>query len=346
MKYRYLILALMAVAMVSCKDDAIPPVLAAPEVASDRVEGVSYHKAVIVDTVKLYNERVTIKLYYSTDKKIGTNACTGIVTAITPEVTKTGGDNTQLIARSVIDNLTDNTTYYYVYGFMSQYNEHCRGGKVTSYSEVRSFTTLKNGNPEVKTIGCSDIGFYSAVLSAQKVSDNADSKPTEWGVCYSTKSGVTVSNGTKMKSPSNDDVKKNFTLSNLTPNTTYYYRAYGINKYGTSYGEEKSFKTVDTSVLTMETGIPTEKGSNYAIVSASMTCNEGIAISERGFCYSNTNYTPTTEQDKTVNSGSGSGSFQGYITGLTPFTSYYVRAYAICQYGKVYGNVTTFTTER
>lgn len=333
----------MVLTMVSCKDDTIPPVLAAPEVASDRVEGVSYHKAVIVDTVKLYNEGVTIKLYYSTDKKIGTNACRGIVTAITPEVTKTGGDNTQLIARSVIDNLIDNTTYYYVYGFMSQYNEHCRGGKVTSYSEVRSFTTLKNGKPEVKTIGCSDIGFYSAVLSAQKVSDNADSKPTEWGVCYSTKSGVTVSNGTKMKSPSNDDVKKNFTLSNLTPNTTYYYRAYGINKYGTSYGEEKSFKTVNTDLVSVTTELPAEKGSNYAIISATITCGEDIVISERGFCYSSTNQNPTIEQNEKISAGSGTGSFQSYVTGLTPFTTYYVRAYVVCQYGKLYGNVISFT---
>ncbi len=344
MKYRYLILALMVLTMVSCKDDAIPPVFDAPDFTAYHTKSVSYHKVTIVDTVKLHNDEVTIRLYYSKDSMIGTDACTGAVTVITPEITEIGDGNVRLM--SVIDNLTDNTTYYYVYGFMSQYNEHCRDGLVTSYDEVRSFTTLKNGTPEVETAGCSDIGFYSAVLSAQKLSDNADSKPTEWGICYSKNSGVTVNNGTKMKSSSNEDVKKSFTLSSLTPNTTYYYRAYGINKYGTSYGEEQSFKTVDTSALTVETGIPTGKGSNYAIISATITCGEDIVISERGFCFSNTNHAPTTEQDKTVNSGSGSGSFQGYITGLTPFTSYYVRAYAICQYGKVYGNVITFTTER
>jgi hypothetical protein len=42
--------------------------------------------------------------------------------------------------------------------------------------------------------------------------------------------------------------------------------------------------------------------------------------------------------------GSGTGSFTSNITGLTPDSTYYVRAYATSSAGTVYGNEFTFTT--
>jgi uncharacterized protein (TIGR02145 family) len=68
----------------------------------------------------------------------------------------------------------------------------------------------------------------------------------------------------------------------------------------------------------------------------------GNTVTERGICY-NTSPNPTIENFK-VPSGSGSGSFNCSITGLTPSTFYYIRAYATKSAGTTYGNQLTFTT--
>lgn len=39
------------------------------------------------------------------------------------------------------------------------------------------------------------------------------------------------------------------TLTNLTPNTTYYYRAYAMNAAGIAYGPVKTFKTINNVVI-------------------------------------------------------------------------------------------------
>lgn len=69
----------------------------------------------------------------------------------------------------------------------------------------------------------------------------------------------------------------------------------------------------------------------------------GSPITQRGICYSNTP-TPTTA-NTTVISGSGTGSFTSNLSGLSPTTTYYVRAYAINSAGTAYGNEVSFTTD-
>ena len=61
------------------------------------------------------------------------------------------------------------------------------------------------------------------------------------GVCWSTSENPTIDDNIT----TNGTATGSFTsyLGKLTPNTTYYVRAYVINWVGTSYGEQKSFKT-------------------------------------------------------------------------------------------------------
>lgn len=53
---------------------------------------------------------------------------------------------------------------------------------------------------------------------------------------------------------------------------------------------------------------------------------------------------PPTIADPRTEDGSGGGSFSSRISGLTPFTTYFVRAYAKSRYGTTYGNTLTFKT--
>ncbi len=67
-------------------------------------------------------------------------------------------------------------------------------------------------------------------------------------------------------------------------------------------------------------------------------------VTARGVCW-NTSENPTTSSSKTTN-GSGLGTYTGNITGLSPNTTYYVRAYATNSEGTAYGEQRAFTTNQ
>lgn len=73
-----------------------------------------------------------------------------------------------------------------------------------------------------------------------------------------------------------------------------------------------------------------------------VTKDGGSKVFGRGVCYSITS-NPTIANNMTTD-GTGSGVFTSTLTGLTPNTTYYVRAYAINNTGTGYGNLVTFTT--
>jgi len=68
----------------------------------------------------------------------------------------------------------------------------------------------------------------------------------------------------------------------------------------------------------------------------------GAAIIARGICYS-TNPNPTIADPHTTEPGT-LGYFTSNLTGLTPQTTYYIRAYATTANGNGYGNDVSFTT--
>jgi sugar lactone lactonase YvrE len=117
------------------------------------------------------------------------------------------------------------------------------------------------------------------------------------------------------------------------------------------------------SVAVLNTGC--KKSSSAANTPPSLTTNDVIinvtsttaqsggtissigssAITENGVCYSASNATPTINDIKaTAPIISTSYSFAANLTGLTPSTTYHVRAYATNAYGTSYGSVVTFAT--
>ncbi|WP_242510162.1 Ig-like domain-containing protein, partial [Hymenobacter persicinus] len=91
------------------------------------------------------------------------------------------------------------------------------------------------------------------------------------------------------------------------------------------------------------TAAATSITTTTAVLGGNVTADGGDAVTERGVVYSSTNTTPTTNDTKNTN-GTGTGAFSETIPGLTPGTTYYVRAYAINTAGTSYGSVISFTT--
>jgi len=105
--------------------------------------------------------------------------------------------------------------------------------------------------PTVTTYDVSNISSNSAT-SGGNVTSNGGANVTARGVCWSTSPDPTVSD-----SHTSDGIGTgNFAsdMTNLTPNTTYYVRAFATNSVGTGYGEEKSFTTTCNSISVSITG--------------------------------------------------------------------------------------------
>ncbi len=81
---------------------------------------------------------------------------------------------------------------------------------------------------------------------------------------------------------------------------------------------------------------------NSLTTGGNITSDGRSMITVSGVCYG-TSTGPTTDNNHTTD-GSLGGSFVSKITGLTPNTMYYVRAYATNKVGTAYGNEVTATT--
>ncbi|MDP4276770.1 MAG: fibrobacter succinogenes major paralogous domain-containing protein [Bacteroidota bacterium] len=96
------------------------------------------------------------------------------------------------------------------------------------------------------------------------------------------------------------------------------------------------------SKATVETSQVTSVTEATAICGGVVTSDGGSNISVRGVCWNTSPY-PTIENDTTIEVV-GTGPFTSLIKGLSPSTTYYVRAYATNSVGTTYGNEMSFTT--
>jgi hypothetical protein len=99
------------------------------------------------------------------------------------------------------------------------------------------------------------------------------------------------------------------------------------------------------SAPTVTTQATSSVSYTSAIGNGNITSTGGENPNKRGICYSTVNNPPTIADSKVEESGSfGAGAFTENLSGLSPNTTYYARAYAVNSQGTSYGSVDTFTT--
>lgn len=238
---------------------------------------------------------------------------------------------------SSLTGLTASTTYY-----VRAYATNSAG---TAYGEEKTFSTeaIPVTLPTVTTSNVSDITQTGAVCGGN-VTNDGNGLVTAKGVCWSTSQNPTIDNGFTFDGTGLGAFTS--TLMDLTAGTTYYVRAYATNSAGTAYGSQKTFTTETPPPAVV---LPTVTTNNVTgVTETTATCggnvtNDGNGTVYRGVCWS-------TSQNPTVNDGhstdgTGTGAFTSQLTGLTPNTTYYVRAYATNTAGTAYGSQKTFTTD-
>ena len=242
----------------------------------------------------------------------------------------TDGNGTGTFA-SHITGLTDNTTYY-----VRAYATNSVG---TAYGDEISFTTMAVTTPVVTTQTATNISVSAAMCGGNVVSDGG-ATVTARGICWSTTPNPSLTDNTTTVGSGTGAFTYNIT--GLTPNTTYHVRAYATNSAGTSYGDEVTFTTLSPNVPTVTTAVTTNITALTASCGGNVTSDGGDAVTARGVCWSTT--PNPTVADSSTTDGAGMGAFASSLTGLTPNTTYYVRAYATNNTGTAYGNQFSFTT--
>jgi hypothetical protein len=131
----------------------------------------------------------------------------------------------------ILSNLTPGRTYYYrSYILLSS-------GADVLYGDIKSFTTL----PAVTTTPFTNI-LSTTAISGGTISSPGGAAIVQRGVCYNTTPNPFITNSRTIDGSGAGTFTS--TLSNLSPSTTYYARAYATTLTGTAYGNEISFTTL------------------------------------------------------------------------------------------------------
>jgi len=189
--------------------------------------------------------------------------------------------------------------------------------------------------PSVTTMPAANIEATSAALNG--VLDSDGGLPSDCGFEW----GLDTSYGSVTPTePKSTGESFSQVLAGLQPNTTYHFRAFATNSYGTSYGSDQSFTT--PSILpVVETLSPID-------IDVSKATLRGILMNDGGqVCDCNFEWGLTLGYGNQTSwqSGKGAGdAFAQLIAGLEPDTTYHFRARARNSAGLVNGLNMTFRT--
>jgi hypothetical protein len=201
------------------------------------------------------------------------------------------------------------------------------------------YSCKKENPPKVTTIDVTEISYTTASSGGEVIDDGGATVITR-GVCYNTSPDPTVFDSKSVEAGGLGSF--NCSITQLTPSTTYYIKAYATNSAGTGYGDQVSFTTTQAGIPILTTTVVTSVTQNSAISGGNITAENGGVVLERGVCWG-TVVNPTISNNKTSD-GTGSGTFTSNMTGLQPGFVYYLRSYATNSVGTAYGNGVSFTT--
>ena len=195
--------------------------------------------------------------------------------------------------------------------------EECLVDNWSTWSDVLTFSTLGDSisviEPTVVTNSASDITTNSAQLNgtiANAGNQTIIARGFEWKVTGS-------STYTQVNS-SNSGTTFNATLTGLTANTSYTYRAFATTANATSYGDEVTFTTNEQFICEVPTGLDTVNVANQHIV-IHWTDNANASQWNVQYCTPNAPWTTENAYATTHT-----------IAGLEGNTTYQIRVRANC----------------
>lgn len=237
-----------------------------------------------------------------------------------------------------LSGLSYNTTYYY--------RAYAIQNGSTIYGSVVNFNTGYTATVVETNSNVTNIKYDQATIGFA-IRNVGDPACTEAGICYGTSSSPTISSN-KVSGVANATYNQSKTITGLSENTTYYFRAYAMQNGAPVYGTAFSFKTAERpSVSTLAYS---NLQNTYGLMNMWQVQLNGEVnsvgnppINGRGFKYS-TSGDPEKSGTTVSASGSSTGQFSASLTGMKSNTTYYIRAYVKNSLGYEYGGLITITT--
>ena len=216
--------------------------------------------------------------------------------------------------------------------------------KLIAVNDVKITGTTTGVTSDPPTVTTANLSYLSTtfVTCGGAIPTDGGAPVTERGVVWNT-TGSPTTEDDKTSDGTGSGTFASF-VSGLTSGTEYYLRAYATNKAGTSYGEERTFKTLDSILVpTVNTTAVSSVLVKTAESGGTVTEWGGDTVTVRGICW-NTSGSPTLSDNITEN-GEGLGSFNATAYPLDENTEYHLRAYATNSAGTGYGDEQVFTTQ-
>jgi uncharacterized protein (TIGR02145 family) len=202
----------------------------------------------------------------------------------------------------------------------------------------------KKDKPEPPSITTTSVNAIStnAAVSGGNITDDGGETVVSKGVCWSTLENPIIDNNRTIETGGAASFTSN--ISQLSPSTTYYVRAYATNSAGTGYGNSITFKTLGNKPITAATNA-IDITINSATIMGTVNANSLIttAIFEFGI---STSYGSTSEalQSPVSADTDGAISITTSLAGLTPGTTYHFRIKTENSLGISYSDDFSFTT--
>lgn len=197
--------------------------------------------------------------------------------------------------------------------------------------------------PNVETTEASSISHTSAQMGGNILNEGA-AFVTSRGVVYGMETNPTIENNIAvLLNGSGNGIFSNI-VNNLDSGITYYFRAFGVNEFGTAYGEEISFQTIDFMPPSVATLSLNQINDTTVSITAYCLDNGGASVTSRGVVYS-TEPNPTIDNSiSVITQGSGLGQFICQISDLDQGNTYYVKSFATNSVGTSYGQELSFVS--
>lgn len=192
--------------------------------------------------------------------------------------------------------------------------------------------------PVITTMAISMISATTAI-SGGEITDEGGTAIISKGVCWNTTADPTIENS-KTTEIGNSLFFTNI-ITQLSPNTLYFARAYATNSAGTGYGKSIAFTTLGD--IPLVTQVDVNLLINTAIINVSVNPSylSTTVIIEWG---PTTSYGNTTNPAQIPVTENTSVNVSVDLSGLTPGTTYHFRTKITNELGTITGNDLIFTT--